>query len=155
MAATKTQTLPRITMGDRIIRFILWRRRLSRLLFISPAEAQFIRVMRGHVLVVPWLRSRHTRFPLAIVLSLGYLKHELIEREVRVGRYVLDFATPQSRILKAIEIDGAAYHTDIVREQERDEYLHTRGWSVMHIPARRVFQEPRRVYVETKRFLRS
>lgn len=161
MTATKTQALPRATPGDRLIRLVFWWRRLRRMWFPSPAEAQFVRVMRGHVLTVPFIKSRRTGFPLAIVWRGKILKGELIEREVWVGgssggrRYCLDFATRDAAYRKALEIDGSDWHRDVLREQERDEYLRAHGWQVMHIKARRLWREPRVVYVETLRHLRS
>lgn len=157
----KTQTLARpahATFGDRLIRFIFWRRRLSRLLFPSPAEIQFVRIMRGHVLTVPFLKSRRTRYPLAFVWRGKILKRELVHREVWADerkRYCLDFATRDAAYRKALEIDGSQWHMDVLKEQERDEYLRARGWQVMHIKAARLKREPRRVYVETLKFLRA
>jgi very-short-patch-repair endonuclease len=114
--------------------------------------------MRGGALTLPFIRSPRTGFPLTFLWLGRILKGELIEHEVRIGRYYADFATPRSRFLKAIEIDGAAYHSqrmDIVADQEREDYLRERGWQVFRIPARRLWREPRRVYIETLRFLRS
>lgn len=92
---------------------------------------------------------------MAIVLSMGYLKRELLHREVREGRFYLDFATRDAAYRKAIEIDGSQWHMDVLKDQERDEYLRARGWEIKRIPARRVFREPRVVYVEVCRFLKS
>ena len=155
MTNTKTQALSKPTVGDRLIRLVFWRRRLSRILFPSPAEAQFVRIMRGQALTIPLIKSRRTGFPLTILWRGWILKGELIEREVRVGKYYLDFATPGSRFLKAIEIDGSQWHMDVLKDQERDAYLRARGWDVKRIPARRVFREPRMVYLEVCKFLKS
>lgn len=158
MAATKTETLRRAarpTLGDRLIRFIFWRRRLSRLLFPSPAEVQFVRVMRGHVLTVPFMRSRRTGFCLAFVWRGKILKRELVHREVRAGRYVVDFGVVTPFGKKAIEIDGEPFHQDVLREQERDDYLRARGWEVLHIKGRRLWREPRRVGGDVLKFLKS
>lgn len=118
-------------------------RRLERLLFASPAEVQFIRIMGGKVFTCGCVKSTKTRFPLTLVLSMGpVLRAENVRREVRVGRYFLDFA---NEIRRAIEIDGAAYHTDILVEQQRDEYLGSYGWLVLHISAQHVFTNPIKV----------
>lgn len=156
MSNAKTQTLERTTFGDRLIRLVFWSRRLHRLLYPSPAEVTFIRLMKGHVLVVPFIHSSRNKFPLAVVLSMGYLKRELVEREVWAGgerRFCMDFATPNAAYRKCIEIDGSQH--DIVKDQERDDYLHGQGWEIMRIPARRIWREPRLVYVETIKFLRT
>ena len=51
-------------------------------------------------------------------------------REVKVAGFMIDFANPKFKI--AIEGDGKKWHRDIVRETERDEALHRRGWFVQH-----------------------
>lgn len=112
---------------------------------------QFIRVMGGRVITFENVRSPRTGFPLAIVVSMGpVLRGENVSREVRAGKYFLDFANDLRR---AIEIDGRAFHTDIVREQERDEYLAYYGWLVLHIDARMVFQKPAKVRRTAKSWL--
>lgn len=154
-----SQPLPHRTVYDRFMRWRSnWRRRM-RLLFPSPAETKFIEIMGGLVLNVPFVKSRRTSFCLAFVLSMGkVLKRELVQREVRIGRYFADFcvATPFYRCI--IEIDGRYYHNskmDIVYDQERDDYLHERGWVVMRIPARRLWREPLRVRADVLKFLRT
>lgn len=50
------------------------------------------------------------------------------EREKKVGPFYIDMAN--TRLKWAIEADGAAYHTDVVKELERENYLHNRGWFI-------------------------
>lgn len=152
----QTQTAAqKLTIGDRVIRSIHGYRRLNRLLFPSPAEVKFVLLMRGHALTLPFIRSHRTGFPLTFLWLGRILKSELIKREVKVGgRFFVDFGTPGSRFLKAIEIDGGSYH-NVVADQERDRYLQARGYEVLHIPARRLHSEPRQVYVQVLQFLRS
>lgn len=153
---SQTQTLTnKATFGDRLIRSVQGYRRLHRLFFPSPAEVQFVRLMRGRALTLPFVRSRRDDYPLTFVWLGRLLKRELMYREVRVGKFFVDFGTPGSRFLKAIEIDGREYHHDIVAEQQRDDYLKARGWSVMHISGSKLQREPRKVYVDVLRFLRS
>lgn len=155
MAATKTETLERVTFGDRLIRLVFEWRRIDRLLFPSPAEVRFVQLMRGHALTIGFMKDKRTGFPLTLLWRGRLLKNELIEREVWAGKYCLDFATPHAAYCKAIEIDGADFHRDIVREQQRDDYLRAQGWQVMHVEARKIYREPRVVYIETLKFLRS
>lgn len=89
--------------------------------------------------------------PFAVVLSKGkFLRNEKIKREVRVGRYYLDFGND---LYYGLEIDGAAYHTDVVAAFERDSYIYQRGWRVMHIPALWVWTNPNKVQRMTMGFL--
>lgn len=116
---------------------------MMRLLFMSPAEAEFVRVMGGRLLVLSFVRSRKLRFPLTILISTGpILRSEGVRREVRAGKYFVDFGNDLRR---AIEIDGAAYHKDIVAATERDEYLAYYGWLVLHVDAKSVFTKPYKV----------
>jgi very-short-patch-repair endonuclease len=142
-------------------RFVRWRsnwRRWHRLFFPSAAEVKFVRVMRGRALTAPIIKSRKTGYPLTLLWRGRLLRNELIEREVRVGSKFVDFGTPGAAYHKAIEIDSDQFHTykmDVVADQERDNYLREHGWQVTRIPARRLYREPRRVYVEMLRFLKS
>jgi very-short-patch-repair endonuclease len=67
------------------------------------------------------------------------LSGENFKREVRVGRYFLDFGND---VFWGIEIDGRKFHLDIVAEFDRDSYLYERGWRIKHIDAIKVFNEP-------------
>ena len=148
MATAKTQTMPRpLTLSDRYLRLRSQCYRWKRLLRPSAAEIKFIRLMGGSVLVLPG--------GLAIVRLGWFLKSELVEREVRVGKCYVDFAIAAGGRKRAIEIDGARYHTDIIREQKRDEYLQERGFEVLHIMAWKLWREPRRAYVRAFKFIKS
>lgn len=140
--------------------------RYVRLLFPSAAEVQFIKIMGGQIITIPFIKNPQTKQPLRFVLSLGKaMQRERFGREVDAGKYWLDFGND---ILWAIEIDGAKFHRDIVKEQEKHEYLvefchkkckkpcykHSNmGWRVKHIPAVRLWLEPAVIQSEVLRFL--
>lgn len=42
----------------------------------------------------------------------------------------IDMANP--KIMLAIEADGDQYHTDIIKEQWRDNFLRAKGWYLLH-----------------------
>jgi very-short-patch-repair endonuclease len=142
--------------------------RWNRLLFPSAAEARFIEIMGGHMITFGFIKHPETKQPFRIILSIGRaLKREHFGREIKAGKYWLDFGND---IFWCIEIDGKKYHRDIVREQERDEYLsefcHKRcrkpcykhsnqGWRVKHIPALRLWLEPAIVQREVLNFLNT
>jgi very-short-patch-repair endonuclease len=111
--------------------------------------------MGGRVLEIKWLRHYKTRYPLAFVVTLGrVLKRELCCREVRVGGRYVDFAFDDTYGRKrAIEIDGDAFHRDIVKEQDRDDYLAKYGWIVLHIPAVDLYRSPSLVQRRALKFL--
>jgi very-short-patch-repair endonuclease len=155
MAHTQT-AVQKVTIGDRLVRSVQGYRRLNRLYFPSPAEVKFVRVMRGRTLSIPFIKSKRTGFCLTFIWRGRILKGELIEREVQVGQrhYCIDFATRNASYKKGIDITSD-YHTDVLADQERDEYLKARGWEVLYVPARRVFREPRKVYVDVLKFLKK
>jgi hypothetical protein len=140
--------------------------RWNRLLFPSAAEARFIEIMGGKMITIWAIKHPETKQPFRIVLSLGRaLEREKFGREIDSGKYWLDFGND---ILWAIEIDGAKYHRDIVREQDKHDYLveychkkckkpcykHSNmGWRLKHIQAVRLWLEPANVQSEVLRFL--
>jgi len=127
--------------------------RLNRLLFPSPAELRLIEIMGGKYWKIEWLKHPRTKFRFAIVLSLGkFLRDEKFGREVRVGKYYIDFGND---VLMGIEVDGAEYHRDVVAAFDRDSYLYQRNWRVMHIMAVRLWNEPAVVQREVLKFLHT
>jgi hypothetical protein len=132
-------------------RFINVARRNRRMVFPSPAEVNFVRLFGGRVLVVPFLKDPRTGFPAAVFVSMGwFLRQEHIRREVPVGSKWIDFGND---IKRGIEIDGAEYHRDIVKEQDRKEYLEARGWVVLHIPGTHIKRYPQKVVDDVVAFL--
>lgn len=130
-----------------------WRN--ARILFPSPAEVHFVRLMGGKVITIDAIRYPNVnRFPLAIIYTRGkFLRTNLMQREVRVGAMYVDFAFIDPYTNKAIEIDGSDYHKDHVREAERDEYLKIRGWQVLHISAMDLYRQPGRVQQKVLNYL--
>lgn len=125
--------------------------RLQRLLFMSPAEARFVRLMGGRVLTFRHIRSTKTGFPLTFVLGLGRsLRAQQFRREVRVGKYYVDFAND---IGWCIEIDGSEWHRDVVAEFERESYLYQRGCRILRIKAPRLWNDSAGVQRDVLKFL--
>lgn len=127
--------------------------RWQRIFFPSPAELRLIEIMGGRYFRIKWLRLYKTGFSFAIVYSLGkYLGDEKFMREVRCGRYFIDFGND---IRMGIEVDGKKWHRDVVAEFERDSYFYQNGWRVKRIQAVRLWNEPSRVQAELLNFLYS
>ena len=125
-----------------------------RMFFPSPAEVHFMKLMGAKAITIDAVKWPKTRFPLTIFLTHGkLLRGSYMHREVRVGPYYVDFAFMDAYSNKAIEIDGAEWHVDIVKEAERDNYLNERGWSVMHIQAAELYRNPGRVQRRVVAFL--
>ena len=88
--------------------------------------------------MIPYVRNNSIKksFPEKVFESL------LIENNIkgwfynyRVGRYIFDFAFPESKL--DVEIDGSLHLTEkgIVHDQKRDEYSKNLGWKVLRISA--------------------
>lgn len=111
-------------------------RRRRRLYFPSPAELRFVSIMGGTYKKYAWPKDPRTGFCFARITSLGtILNNELVQREVRAGAMYIDFAVCTTYYKKGIEIDGRAWHQDVLREQQRDEYVRQYGFELLHIPA--------------------
>lgn len=131
-----------------------WRN--ARILFPSPAEIHFVRLMGGRAITIDFIRYPRTCFPLTFIYSRGrFLARNFMQREVRVGGFYVDFAFVDPYTKKAVEIDGSDYHKDHVKEHERDLYLQARGWRVMHIAAMDLYRQPGRVQQKVFSFLAS
>ena len=114
--------------------------RWNRLLFPSAAEVRFVHIMGGRYFQIWWLKHPKTKRPFTIVYSLGrVLRDERFKREVRVGRFFVDLGNDCQM---AVEIDGARWHRDIIKEMKRDEYLAGYGWRVLHLPAVKLWNDP-------------
>lgn len=123
-------------------------------MFPSPAEVELIRIMGGRYITLSWIKDPKTDFPMTFVLDLGkVLKREAIEREVRVGAMYIDLATVGLRYCRGIEVDGTLFHMDIVKEQERDEYVANYGYSLLHINAGDIYRDPLRTRIRIINFL--
>jgi very-short-patch-repair endonuclease len=152
MGQTQTAT-QKVTIGDRLIRSVQGWRRLHRLLFPSPLEAQFVRIMRGHTLTIPFVKSRRTGFPLTFIWRGKLLKRELVKREVRAGSKFIDYAVVTPFYKRGIEI-YSSWHMDVVADQQREDYLKARGWKIMYVTSKQM-NEPKRLFADVLRFLKQ
>lgn len=143
-----------ITMDGVIRKYYIYRSRwfrINRIIFPSPAELRFIEIMGGRVFRLKYVRHPRTKFPIAYIASMGkVLRDEKFKREVRVGKYFLDFGND---VFCAIEIDGRNWHMDVVAEFERDSYIYQRGWRIKHIDAIKLWNQPDQVQREILKFL--
>lgn len=129
-------------------------RRNKRLLFPSPAELRFIELFGGKVWRSQHIFSRSTKFPMAVIYKKpNFFKSENLKREVRIGKYYVDFGVRTPYYKRAIEIDGQPYHMDVVAEQDRDIYTYARGWKTLRIRAYRLYNDSSKVQDEVIRFL--
>ncbi|WP_082482496.1 DUF559 domain-containing protein [Methylobacterium sp. Leaf123] len=95
----------------------------------SPAETAFLEAMISAYGLVP---------------EKGVLKGSALtlDLQTEIKPYRADFLANDWLV---IEIDGAAYHSSpdaVSRDQERDRYLMTKGYTLLRIPAKLVFNEP-------------
>lgn len=113
---------------------------------VSASETEWQRYAEGHC-----ESPAEVAFLRAMITSLGMRPHlgALVSEGVRLdfqvedGRYRVDFLVNHWLV---VEIDGAAYHSSPeaqLRDRVRDRYFESLGYSVLRIPAKLVFQEPR------------
>lgn len=126
----------------------------NRLLFPSPAETKFVQLMGGKAIVIDHIKHPKSGYPLTVFTTMGKtLRREFVQREVRAGAMYIDFAFVTKYGKKGIEIDGANFHRDIIKEQNRDDYLQARGWKILHIQAIDLYRQPDIVQRQVIRFL--
>lgn len=110
---------------------------------MTPAEARFVELMGGHIYRLKFIKHPKSKFPLVIFWRYGkILSHEKFKREVRIGKYFVDFCNDTGIV---IEIDGQPYHMDVLADLERDGYLRERGHLIIRVPAHRLWRDPNRV----------
>jgi very-short-patch-repair endonuclease len=129
-----------------------------RLIFPSPTEVKFVEIMGGKAFTFRFLKSPKTGFPFTLLWLGKTLRRELVCREVRIGRYFADYCVITHFYRKVIELDGYQFHSskmDIVKDQQREDYLHARGFAIYRIPATRLWREPKKVKEDVLRFLES
>ncbi|WCM29192.1 endonuclease domain-containing protein [Sphingomonas sp. QA11] len=78
-----------------------------------------------------------------------------LDFQVEEGRYRVDFLANKWLV---VEIDGAAWHSSpeaIERDKLRDQYFEDRGYSVLRIPAKVVFNAPEEAVQRVRSALRQ
>lgn len=95
--------------------------------------------MKGSAIQIDLIKDRRTGFPLTFVTDMGWFKKHHMKREVRVGRYWTDFANDIGR---CIEVDGRQWHMDVVKEQQRDDYIKGFGYLLLHLKAGDIYDNP-------------
>lgn len=102
-------------------------------------------------------KSTRKRFPLTLVLSRGHILQDAkMHREVRFGKYYVDFANDLNWI---IEIDGTHWHMDVVADMDREIYINELvrkspyGWRLLRIKAPRIWNDPAGVRAQVLEFI--
>lgn len=106
-----------------------WKRKLCDAICESPAETDFLIAMISSYQLLP---DRET-------LKGGGLELKL---QVPIYRYRVDFLANEYLV---VEIDGAAYHSSpeaVEKDRIRDAFLTHKGYAVLRIPAKVVFNSP-------------
>jgi very-short-patch-repair endonuclease len=90
------------------------------------------------------LRNKGTSAEVALwnLLKSKQLCGKKFRRQHSIGRYIVDFCCPSEKII--VEVDGS-YHGEVQRikkDEERDEYLQSLGFTVIRFENRQVFQDP-------------
>jgi len=91
-----------------------------------------------HGKVPPHLRRNARRMRRAMTEAELKLWNELrahrlmglgFRRQVPIGRYIVDFACPEHKLI--VEVDGSQHAENLIRDQARTTYLEQQGWQVV------------------------
>ena len=90
------------------------------------------------------LRNRSTSSEVALwnILKSKNIEGRKFRRQYSIGNYIVDFCSPTEKLI--IELDGdphGEYHK-IEKDENRDKYLESLGFTVLRFENRFVFQEP-------------
>ena len=70
------------------------------------------------------------------MLRLRQISGHRFRRQVPIGRYIVDFACHEARLI--VEIDGSQHGTALGEETERTEFLESEGYQVLRFPNERI-----------------
>jgi very-short-patch-repair endonuclease len=101
------------------------------------------------------LRKRSTSAEAVLwnMLKSRNLEGRKFRRQYSIGSYIVDFCCPSEKLI--IELDGdphGEYHK-IPKDENRDKYLESLGFTVLRFEKRFVFQEPEYLKSEIGRFI--
>jgi very-short-patch-repair endonuclease len=74
---------------------------------------------------------------------LGGLK---FRRQVQIGRYIVDFACLEIRLV--VELDGPCHETTEDYDRKRTEVIEASGWMVVRFPTKEVVEEREGVLIK-------
>jgi very-short-patch-repair endonuclease len=101
------------------------------------------------------LRSNSTSAEAALwnILKSRNLEGRKFRRQYSIDNYIVDFCCPSEKLI--IELDGAPHgeYYKIKKDENRDKYLESFGFTVLRFENRFVFQEPDYLKSEIRKFI--
>jgi very-short-patch-repair endonuclease len=108
-----------------------------------------IKTFRSH------LRNRATSAEVALwnILKSRNLDGKKFRRQYSIDNYIVDFCCPSEKLI--IELDGAPHgeYDRIQKDENRDKYIESLGFTVIRFENRVVFQEPEYLKNEIRKVL--
>ena len=104
-----------------------------------------------------FLRNRSTSAEAALwnIIKSKQLEGIKFRRQYSIGSYIVDFCCPSEKLI--IELDGdphGEYHK-IQKDENRDKYLESLGFTALRFENRFVFQEPEYVKDEIRKVIKK
>jgi very-short-patch-repair endonuclease len=101
------------------------------------------------------LRNRSTSAEAALwnILKSRNLDGRKFRRQYSIDNYVVDFCCPSEKLI--IELDGAPHgeYYKIEKDENRDKYIESLGFTIIRFENRVVFQEPEFLKNEIRKFI--
>jgi len=100
-------------------------------------------------------RNRSTSAEAALwnILKSRKLDGRKFRRQYSIDKYIVDFCCPSEKLV--IELDGAPHgeYSKISKDETRDKYIESLGFTVIRFENRFVFQEPEFLINEIRKVL--
>jgi very-short-patch-repair endonuclease len=101
------------------------------------------------------LRNRSTSAETALwnILKSRKLDGRKFRRQYSIDKYIVDFCCPSEKLI--IELDGAPHgeYFKIHKDESRDKYIESLGFTIIRFENRFVFQEPEFLISEIRKVL--
>jgi very-short-patch-repair endonuclease len=73
-----------------------------------------------------------------MVSALMYFEAD-IDTQVEIGKYRVDILLEKYKII--VECDGEEFHRDRERERKRDDFLNSKGYTVIHLLGKQIWKD--------------
>jgi very-short-patch-repair endonuclease len=102
-----------------------------------------------------FLRKRSTSAETALwnLLKSKNLDGRKFRRQYSIGNYIVDFCCPSEKLIVELDGDPHGEFDRIQKDENRDKYIESLGFTVLRFENRYIFQDPEYIKNEIRRLL--